>query len=83
MAEITISFAAVPCYVADTLIGCLARSANPRVIYQLLLQEPRLREARTEEARQNLVKARVQKETGLLMHAAEEHIKWAGQAAGR
>ncbi len=73
----------LPCYVADTLIGCLVRSANPRVIYQLLLQEPRLREARTEEARQNLVKARVQKETGLLMHAAEEHIKWAEQAAGR
>ena len=73
----------LPCYVADTLIGCLVRSPNPRVVYQLLLQEPKLREARTDEARQNLVKARVQKETGLLMHAAEEHIKWAGQAAGR
>lgn len=73
----------LPCYVADTLIGCLVRSPNPRVLYQLLLQEPKLGEARTDEARQNLVKARVQKETGLLMRAAEEHIKWADRPAGR
>lgn len=73
----------LPCYVADTLIGCLVRSSNPRILYQLLLQEPKLREARTDEARQNLVKARVQKEGGLLMRAAEEHIKWAEKVAGR
>jgi hypothetical protein len=72
-----------PCYVADTLIGCLVRSPNPRVLYQLLLQEPQLRAARTDEVRQNLVKARVQKEVGLLMLAAEEHIKWAERQAGR
>ncbi|MGD9881974.1 MAG: hypothetical protein AB7F22_28590 [Reyranella sp.] len=73
----------LPCYVADTLIGCLVRSPNPQVLYQLLLQEPKLREAGTDETRQNLVKARVQKETALLMRAANEHIKWAERAAGR
>lgn len=73
----------LPCYIADTLIGCLVRSSNPRIVYQLLLQEPKLRTARTDEARQNLVKARVQKEGGLLMRAAEEHIKWAERVAGR
>jgi hypothetical protein len=73
----------LPCYVADTLIGCLVRSPNPRVLYQLLLQEPKLREARTGEARQNIVKARVQKEGGLLMRAAEEHVKWAERQADR
>ncbi|MGD9881965.1 MAG: caspase domain-containing protein [Reyranella sp.] len=72
----------LPCYVADTLIGCLVRPPNPRVVYQLLLQEPKLRDARTDEGRQNLVKARVQKETGLLMRAAEEHINWARRTAG-
>ncbi len=72
----------LPCYVADTLIGCLARSPNPRVLYYLMLQEPALRMARTEEARQKLVQARVQKEAGLLMHAAEEHVKWAERMAG-
>jgi hypothetical protein len=72
----------LPCYVADTLIGCLARSPNPRVLYHLMLQEPALRAARTEEARQKLVQARVQKEAGLLMHAAEEHVKWAERMAG-
>lgn len=73
----------LPCYVADTLIGCLVRSPNPRVLYQILLQEPKLGEARTDETRQSLVKARVQKETSLLIRAAEEHIKWAERAAGR
>jgi hypothetical protein len=72
----------LPCYVADTLIGCLARSSNPRVLYYLMLQEPALRTARTEEARQRLVQARVQKEAGLLMHAAEEHVRWAERMAG-
>lgn len=72
-----------PCYVADTLIGCLVRSPNPRVLYQLLLQEPKLRAARTDEVRQNLVKTRVQKEAGLLMLAAEEHVKWAERQGGR
>ncbi|MGD9881964.1 MAG: caspase domain-containing protein [Reyranella sp.] len=72
----------LPCYVADTLIGCLARSPNPRVLYHLMLQEPALRTARTDEARQKLVQARVQKEAGLLMHAAEEHVRWAERMAG-
>lgn len=73
----------LPCYVADTLIGCLVRSSNPRVLFQLLLQEPKLRAARTAEARQNIVEARVQKDVGLLMQAAEEHVKWAQRQADR
>ena len=71
------------CFAADTLIGCFSRStSNPRVVVQLLVQEPRLREARSDATRQGLVKERLQKSSGLL-EAANKHVAWADGMAKR
>ena len=71
------------CFVADTLISCPVRASNPRVLIELLLQEPKLRQASSAAARQDLVIARVTREEVGLLKAADEHVRWASrQAAG-
>ena len=70
------------CATADYVIGCVFVEPKSRVAIHLVLQEPKLKDAKSEDEHQQLVTGRVQKEANGLFRTAETHLADSAKASG-